>query len=533
MKKTLRKLSLLALVTAMSAVNAWADDVAKIGDTPYETLAAAIASANDGQTITLLNNCSGGGLFIGPNKFASTGLTIDFGGFTYTVTTPVGSSSTVNQALHFENGNKITLTNGAINMTNDATALAAFEMFMQNYGTLIVDDMNIDGTGIAVATYDDPKYQAYPEWYQTEKPQFNYNTAGSSVIRNSTITMTGALGIDDAAALTFEDDAIINVSAIATKGTDDRYSSANPTVTVENGAQFTLSQDGATAFEALLNTMGQTLGTAENGVYTVDGPYYAKIVLEDGANYTITSDIFCGEATYQRSFDTNRVGKFQSWFVPFKYTITDNDVTNFDFFEINTIAHSPVAGSSEIVAQDKIWIHLNKLSAEATLTANWPYIFRPKAEQTDYKFTAENVTLKAKVEGRVAYTATMNEEYSFYGVYEPISTTSDNQFYYMNIYGQISFGDGDPGDSPVIVNPLRWIFKVSGKGQNSSTEPGLHAREVSFVVDGQEASVIRTVEAEGGDESYYTLDGVKVQQPAKGVYLKKMADGQFKKILIK
>lgn len=253
--------------------------VAQIGNNKYATLAAAIAAAQDGETITLLKDCSGGGLFIGPNKF-TTDLIINFGGFTYTVTTPVGSTNTVNQALHFEQGNKITLTNGAIKMTTDATALTAFEMFMQNYGTLIIDGMTIDGTGIEVATYA----SSYgTPWGGTTKPQFNYNTAGNSVIRNSTITMTGDLGIDDSAALTIEDDAIINVNKIVTKGTDARYASANPTITVENGAQFKLADaDGAAAFETLLNTMGQTLGTAVNGVYTVAAATFVASITVSG-----------------------------------------------------------------------------------------------------------------------------------------------------------------------------------------------------------------------------------------------------------
>lgn len=241
--------------------------VAKIGSTEYATLEAAVAAATDGQTIELLDNCSGSGLFIGPNKF-TTGLTIDFKNFTYTVNTPVGSPGTVNQALHFEQGNNITLTNGGINMTTDATALGAFEMFMQNYGALTIDNMTIDGTGIPVATYA----SSYgTPWGGTAKPQFNYNTAGSSVVRNSTITMPGDLSIDDAAALTIEDDAVINVNKIATKGTDDRFDSATGSVTVENGAKFKLvDADGVTAFEALLNANGQTLGTPnEQGVYTV------------------------------------------------------------------------------------------------------------------------------------------------------------------------------------------------------------------------------------------------------------------------
>ena len=243
--------------------------------TGYASLKAAVTDAADGDTITLLADANGEGLFIGPNKFTSSGLTIDFGGYTYTVETPVGSSKTVNQMLHFEEGNKITLTNGSIVVTDDSSKLADFDMIMQNYCTLVIDTMTIDGTGIAVKTYSN-SYSA--PWSGSAKPQFNYNTAGSSVIRNSTITVTGDVSIDDAAALTIEDDAVINANAIVTKGTDERYDSATATVSVQNGAKFKLTDNiGAAAFDALLAKNGQSLGTAVSGVYTVETLKVAQI----------------------------------------------------------------------------------------------------------------------------------------------------------------------------------------------------------------------------------------------------------------
>lgn len=269
--------------TLQAAINAAV--TASITDSGEEIIVELLKDVTDGTGLALFNDAKGD--YPAAND---ANVKIDFGGHTYTVVGPaVGSTNTQNQVLHFEEGNTITLTNGTINMTTDANALAGFEIFMQNYGTLIIDDMTIDGTGIAVATYSDPKYQAYPEWYNTEKPQFNFNTAGSSVIRNSTITMPGALGIDDAAALTIEDDAVINVSAIATKGTDDRYSSATATVTVENGAKFKLTDtSNAAAFETLLNANGQSLGTAVNGVYTVETATFVASITAGGTttNYT-------------------------------------------------------------------------------------------------------------------------------------------------------------------------------------------------------------------------------------------------------
>ena len=283
-----------------------ATPVAQIGDEKYETLESAVADANDGDTIELLQNASGAGLFVGPNKFTANGLTIDFGDHTYTVTSPVGSTGTVNQMLHFEQGNKITLTNGTINITDDSTERAAFEMIMQNYGSLTIDEMTIDGSGIAVATYSDSKYQAYPGWYNTDKPQFNYNTAGTSVIRNSTITVVGDLGIDDSANVTFEDDAIIHAHKIVTHGTDDRYTSTTSVTTVENGAKFSFDPTAVLASDqkAVL-TDGLYVVTAKTPVARIGSTEYTSFVdavayanIHGNCTITILTDIDFSQDEY-------------------------------------------------------------------------------------------------------------------------------------------------------------------------------------------------------------------------------------------
>ena len=112
--------------------------VAKIGDNYFNTLAAAVEAATAGQTITLLKDAEGSGVVINKN------VTIDFGGFTYTFTSPaVGSPGTVSQGFHIEKGNKITLKNGTLNVAE--TAGEDFAMLIQNYADLTITDMTLDG----------------------------------------------------------------------------------------------------------------------------------------------------------------------------------------------------------------------------------------------------------------------------------------------------------------------------------------------------------------------------------------------------
>ena len=55
----MKKLFLIPLLALCSCVMAWADNVARIGETEYATVAAAIADAENGATITLLANTGG------------------------------------------------------------------------------------------------------------------------------------------------------------------------------------------------------------------------------------------------------------------------------------------------------------------------------------------------------------------------------------------------------------------------------------------------------------------------------------------
>jgi hypothetical protein len=136
---------LLSLVMAIAFMPAmtFADDtpdgdVAKIGETTYKTLPDAVAAAKDGDTITLLKDAAGNGVIIYA-KDAKT-LTFDFDGHTYTMNgTPVGSTGTENQAMHFEKGGNITLKNGTLKV-----AAANAEFGIQNYSDLTLRDFTID-----------------------------------------------------------------------------------------------------------------------------------------------------------------------------------------------------------------------------------------------------------------------------------------------------------------------------------------------------------------------------------------------------
>ena len=109
--------------------------VATIGDMTYASLEAAFAAAVDGDTIKLVQDYSGNGIKAPQGMFNDKGLTVDFGGFTYTVdANTVGSTGTETQAFQLLKDNKITFKNGTIYSE-------VAKMLVQNYSNLTLDNM--------------------------------------------------------------------------------------------------------------------------------------------------------------------------------------------------------------------------------------------------------------------------------------------------------------------------------------------------------------------------------------------------------
>ena len=136
--------------------------VAKIEDTPYKTLAAAVAAAQDGDTITLLKDTIGSGIgtykdpkkdLQGNDQIAAKGFTIDFNQHTYSVDRPaVGSKKYETQGFHLEwkgfveTTPNITLKNGTLNVAEQHDP--NLKLLIQNYCNLTLDNMTVDGTNL-------------------------------------------------------------------------------------------------------------------------------------------------------------------------------------------------------------------------------------------------------------------------------------------------------------------------------------------------------------------------------------------------
>ena len=264
---------------------------------------------------------------------------------------------------------------------------------------------------------------------------------------------------------------------------------------------------------------------AGNGVYT----YTAKTKESQGifefnydsatCPYALDQNVENATVTYTRSFGEDRVNKYQGWVAPFDYTITSDDADAFRFFKINMIANS--SDQTEVANSEKIWIFVDEMEADDILHANKPYLLKAKAAVTNYEFKATDVTVYKKPTESIHHVETSLHEYSFYAAYDKVQASESDPLYYMNTTGQIAKG------TTVTIPAYRWYMKVTSKG--GSYVPG-----IEIIVNGEEATGVQNVvDVESDKATYYTLDGVRVDTPSKGIYIKRSANGQTKKVSFK
>ena len=304
-------------------------------------------------------------------------------------------------------------------------------------------------------------------------------------------------------------------------------SADNPTTYTIESEDITLTaptKDG-TSFLGWRGTDGEGITT---DVTIAKGSYgdreftaeWMKLILTDGAAYELDVETVRDEVTYMKTLDTDRVGKYQAWLVPFDYTVKEADLEKFKFWKINMIANAP---NTKTDATDELWVFLKKLEAGDVLRANMPYVYKPLEAVSDYEFTSTDATLKPRNAGVLAKTETLEDIYSFYATYENTTATDGDPFYYVAIDGTVCYGDN------VTVGPYRWIIRSESKYGDT---PAAYARTMYFSNDeGDETTGVSGIAAAAdSDRQWHDMSGRRLAgKPTKsGIYL---IDGQ--KVIIK
>ena len=244
--------------------------VAFIDNVPYYSLEAAIEAAKDGDTVELQSDAAGCGIVIDSSKYATKGLTIDFGGNTYTVDreTLAGSSGTQSQCFQLLTGGSVIMKNGTVK-----AAHAGVAMIIQNYCNLTLDNMNVDGSSM---TREGTRTYAMS------------NNCGNVVIQDSTITakdgdvafdVYGGFGSYSDVTVTVKGTSVINGTVEVAR--DDTSNNNTNTLNIEGGT-FNGNIDGISfgSENTKIEISGGTYSTEIPEEYCADG--FVLVKNEDG-----------------------------------------------------------------------------------------------------------------------------------------------------------------------------------------------------------------------------------------------------------
>ena len=305
-------LALTIALIAMSAPSFAAENVAKINETEYATLEEAFAEALDGDTIIVLADCEGNGIIVPQGKYNTTGLTVDFGGHTYTVSgNLVGSTGTETNAFQLLKDNKITFKDGTItstkakilvqnysnltldNMTltlNNPNYSSAYTL-SNNNGNVVIEDTTINANPAGGFAFDVCRYASYPS--------VNVTVKGTSVI-NGDVEVSASKGeAKDGFSLTLESGEMTGEVVIANSAaTAMEAAPEKAAVTQEDGFKIYVAEIGTTKYETLEAAFaaavdGDTiivLADCEgNGIKVPQGKYTTGLTVDFGGHtYEVT-----------------------------------------------------------------------------------------------------------------------------------------------------------------------------------------------------------------------------------------------------
>lgn len=253
--------------------------VAQVGNTYYEVLYDAVAAVEENGTVTLLKNATGGGVGtyttagkdnLGRDKIVAKSFTLDFAGYTYTVSEPaVGSKGYESQGFHLEQGDgnvSVTLKNGTL-----ASSGSAVKMLVQNYCNLTLDNMTLDGTGYGV------KYFSTGDYVLS-------NNCGNVTIKDTTIVAKdGDFAFDVYGG--FQKYSDVTVTVTGNSVINGKVELARDNTTNENKNKLVI--DGGTINGQICNTSGTVV--VKGGAFTdlASAVKYAA----DGATIKLAGDV--------------------------------------------------------------------------------------------------------------------------------------------------------------------------------------------------------------------------------------------------
>lgn len=239
--------------------------------------------------------------------------------------------------------------------------------------------------------------------------------------------------------------------------------------------------------------------------------------------YINETDIENCDITYIRTFEDS---EWQSLYVPFEI-----EPANFaDDFEFALINNFHQYDDNDDGVSDRIELEIKRCDLSKTLQANYPYLIRTKGPGTK-RIEIKETTVYATEEYSIDCSS-VEFKYTFSGSYKNITNLREKGYYFLD-GGYLT----KAYSSTKTLAPFRWTMSIESRGSQYKDSPIIVAsQKIKVRIFGEdETTGFEEVESTSvAPTDIYDLNGIKHHSANKsGLYIMKMKDGSYKKVLIK
>lgn len=223
----------------------------------------------------------------------------------------------------------------------------------------------------------------------------------------------------------------------------------------------------------------------------------------------VANDVANVSVSLNRKFDNTG---WNSFYVPFDITLTEDMVNTFEFAKIWDTELDPKTMSTTI--------EFYCLKAGDVIKANTPSLIRAK-EAGEKTLRVENATLK-KVDTNTISCATVEQDFTFYGVLEQTYTAEKHGFLLYSAENALAYNE----NKGAYILPFMFYMTIQNKADGSYYVTPSAKKIAIRVIGSEEATGVANVNAVAtdGEGAVYNLQGVRVsdslQNLPKGVYIR-------------
>jgi hypothetical protein len=235
-----------------------------------------------------------------------------------------------------------------------------------------------------------------------------------------------------------------------------------------------------------------------------------EVELIDGQTFDNNKNKVVDNIAYTRNFNNTN---WQTLYVPFDILVTEEFLADFEVADLNNV-HQYDYDDDNII--DETVIEAFKMTS-GTLNANYPYLIRAKVAGVK-DIVVTNATLYATEENSIDCSSVF-ETYTFTGTYSRMSSVllPEDEGYYA-----LSGGEWRPVADGTSLGAFRFYMKIdsrNGGGNNVANARSIRMRFVGDDEDDETTGVESSTLNSQPSTLIYDLQGRRVDNPTKGVYI--------------